>query len=628
LIAAANDCDDAITLLTGGTEPRYTANGTFLTSEAPKSVLEQMLAACAGTLVDLGDAWRINVGVYQTPTVTLDEDDVAGPSVINPHAPARDVANGVKGIFTSPQKHFQPTDFPAQKGLAYLAEDGNFRHWKTLDLTGFVTSVNQAQRLAKIELLRMRQVLTEEGTFKLPAWGAVPGKSVMRTDTQLGWAAKAFEVLDSELAIVEGEGGPVLAVKQQLRETAAAIYDWDTSDETAEDLAPNTNLPDAGVVPVPGVPVIVEELVETREGRGVAVLATMSWVASTYPFGTNYRPEYKLAADSAWTVLPLTRATSVELLDFTAGRYDFRVQALAVNLGAASEYSTSSDVEINGLAAAPSDVAGFFVTVHEGRARCHLDLTQDLDVKIGGRVWIRWSPVTVGATWNDGSLIKEDGYPGNSIVCEGPLYAGTYMAKFQDSTGNFSSSEVSFVVTEALLTGFTTLDTVTFHPAFDGVKVSVAAVDGFLQLTGTTLWDSMVGNLDDQDQIDSLGGIATSGSCTFDEVLDLGSVQTVRLFPSFRTLGFDTTDLWDARTDLMDSWGLIDGSVIEDAEITPQVRTTDDDPAGAPAWGPWHDLEVADYTARAFEFRTLHTSGNVTHNRRLEQFTVAAKQFT
>jgi hypothetical protein len=58
------------------------------------------------------------------------------------------------------------------------------------------------------------------------------------------------------------------------------------------------------------------------------------------------------------------------------------------------------------------------------------------------------------------------------------------------------------------------------------------------------------------------------------------------------------------------------------------VRTTDDDPAGAPAWGPWHDLEVADYTARAFEFRTLHTSGNVTHNRRLEQFTVAAKQFT
>jgi len=39
-----------------------------------------------------------------------------------------------------------------------------------------------------------------------------------------------------------------------------------------------------------------------------------------------------------------------------------------------------------------------------------------------------------------------------------------------------------------------------------------------------------------------------------------------------------------------------------------QVRTTLDDPGGAPTWAAWADLVVGDYRARGFQFRVKLTS--------------------
>jgi hypothetical protein len=225
-------------------------------------------------------------------------------------------------------------------------------------------------------------------------------------------------------------------------------------------------------------------------------------------------------------------------------------------------------------------------------------------------------------------LLSNEHYAGDSVSFFVPLLGGTYLAKAQDSSGNMSVNAVSFTLTEAHLTGFTTLATVTEHPGFTGAKVNVAAVDGGIQLVGATLWDDLPA-IDTVDMIDSLGGIMPSGSHTFANGIDLGSVLTVRLFPNVKSFAFDTADLWDSRTDPIDSWGLVDGDVIEDAEIALEARTTNDNPADAPTWGPWHTLPgQADYTARAFEFREQFASGNVTHNRKITELSVAAKQPT
>lgn len=620
LNAAANVSDENVALDgVGTTQKRYTADGTISLDERPLDVLKQLVATGAGGAIYSVSTWDVYAGAYTAPASSLTVSDLRGPLTGRADLERKELFNGVRGTFTDPDRDWQPTDFPPVKNATYVTDDNGEEIYRDIDLP-FITNRIRAQRIGKIFLERARQAVQCQWPGKPKLFRYNTWETMDVTVAALGWSPKVFRILGWKW--VPGGG-----VDLHLQEEAAAIYNWAFGEATTYDLAPNTSLPNAGVVAPAGAPVVTEELVETTGSRGVAVQVTIASVASPDLYAEHYQFEYKLSSEAQWTVLPLVRVPETVVFDIAPGTYDWRV-AVINGLGRKSIYS-QSHTAIIGLSAAPADVAGFYVTVHEGHARCHLDLTGELDVRIGGRVWIRWSPLTVGATWNDGSLIKLDGYPGDSIVCEGPLYPGTYMAKLEDSTNHFSRTEATFVVTEALLSGFTTLGTVTYHPTFDGTKSSVAVVDGALQLTGTTLWDSMVGNLDDQTRIDSLGGIATSGSCTFTTKQDLGSVQTVRLFPSLKTLGFDTADLWDSRTDLMDTWGLVDGAVIEDAEIQPQVRTTNDDPnGGSPTWGPWVNLEVMDVVCRGAEFRTLHTSGNVTHNRRLLEFSIAAKQKT
>jgi hypothetical protein len=142
-----------------------------------------------------------------------------------------------------------------------------------------------------------------------------------------------------------------------------------------------------------------------------------------------------------------------------------------------------------------------------------------------------------------------------------------------------------------------------------------------------TLWDDMPGLMDDWGLIDYLGGIVPAGSALFDSKLDLGSSRSARLITTLKSEAYSIDDLWDSRGGLMDDWGTIDSDTIEDANVELMVSTTADDPNGSPTWGPWHRLGlVADYNTRGFRFRADFTSGDSTHNRRISELTVTAKE--
>jgi hypothetical protein len=184
----------------------------------------------------------------------------------------------------------------------------------------------------------------------------------------------------------------------------------------------------------------------------------------------------------------------------------------------------------------------------------------------------------------------------------------------------------SFVVTSALVDGFVTADSVTDHPLWSGTLTSLAAVDGFIQLAGDTLWDAMPGNIDDWDRVDSLGGIQPTGTYLSDNVIDVGSAQTIRLVPDMRVLSFETGDLWDSRAGSIDEWDSIDAGTVEDAMVRLYVRITSDDPTGAPSWGPWHPLPgPAEYLAWGVQHKIEFTSGDPTHNIRVEELSLTAQ---
>ena len=82
-MAAANICDENVSLAAGGTEKRYESHGVVDTANPPKQVIEEMLSAMAGTLTYSGGKFYVKAGAYSSPSDTLTEDDLrAGISIV------------------------------------------------------------------------------------------------------------------------------------------------------------------------------------------------------------------------------------------------------------------------------------------------------------------------------------------------------------------------------------------------------------------------------------------------------------------------------------------------------------------------------------------------------------------
>lgn len=436
LTAAANACDETVTLSAGGAEYRYVVGGAFLASASPKRTLELVLASMAGKAVNVGGKWYVYAGAYDTPTITLDESDLAGPIRVQSLISRRENANGVKGVFTDPASSWQPTDFPALASDTYMAEDGNERVWRDLDLSAFVTSGTQAQRLAKIDLLSVRQGLTVVLPCKLTAWAAVTGRTVAVDNTKFGWSGKAFDVQSSRFTVAD-DG--TLGVELSLRETAAAVYDWSTSEEQAVDIAPNSNLPDPYTVSAPTNVVAdsgTDQLLLGSDGT-VVTRVHVEWDAATNGFvaaGGKVLIQFKPSAASAWIDAPAIDGDLVEawLLGLEDGiAYDIRVRFQNV-MGVRSEWTAISHAVV-GKTAAPSDVALFTI---EG-TRLTLTPVSDADVA-GYRLKFQFG---VNRSWGDANalhngLVTE--FPFDlQIVPSGPT---TLMAKAVDTSGNESEN--------------------------------------------------------------------------------------------------------------------------------------------------------------------------------------------
>jgi DNA-binding beta-propeller fold protein YncE len=320
-------------------EPRYRLNGAFSLTEKPQAVIERMLMAMAGKLVNSGGVWYLYAGAYSTPTLTFDEDDFAGPIDVQTNLSRSENANAVKGTFVDPSSRYQPVDFPAVLSQTYYQEDGGERVYRDLDLTAFVTSSTQAQRLAKIDLITTRVGLTCHARFKLSAFRMMTGATVAISNTHLGWTAKAFEVMNCTL-VIERDGR--LEVDATLRETAAEIYDWNVSEEQLADLAPNTNLPDPTTVAAPtGLTAV--------QSSSVWDTVELTVTAPSDSFVSRYQFEYRLVEPGSpqtgeWTVQPAVNDPYDEVKGLLARTYQFRAKAINT-FGASSEYTSIVELD-------------------------------------------------------------------------------------------------------------------------------------------------------------------------------------------------------------------------------------------------------------------------------------------
>ena len=616
--AAANISDENVNLDAGGstTQKRYTCNGTVNLADRPMDIMRQLLSAGAGACVYTQGMYNVFAGAYVTPAISIDESWLSGGVSVNPRRPRRELYNSVRGTYSDPSKGWQPTDFPPITNAAYETQDGGQQIVRDIELP-FTTNVVRAQRIAKIHLEKSRQGITVELSCNLKAFKVAVWDTVQLTLERFGFSAKVFLVTGWEF----NEAGGVTLT---LQEEASAVYDWLWDDATALDPAPDTNLPSPFDIAAPGAPAITEELYETTGSAGVKARALVSWVTPPDAFIVSYELNYKLSADAEWSARPLLRDNADVLNDLEPALWDFRVRSIGV-LGNPSAWSPTTTKQIKGLIDPPAAVSGFSVIKTAGIGLAQWVLHPDLDVQINGSIVIRHSPLTTGATWQDGVILES--FPGGVISGLVPLITGTYMAKAQDSSGNWSTTTVSFVATEGMVTGFTTVGTLTEHTAFTGAKTNVALDAGLggIKLDGTTLIDSMVTTVDNWPFIDALGGVSATGSYAFSTYMDLTTSATRRFEADIKALSYDTGDSIDNRLELIDSWNSIDGAVINDCDVTLYARTTNDNPAGSPTWGEWMPFFVADFTCRAAQFKLDFMSGNAQHNIVITELAVLAK---
>jgi hypothetical protein len=246
----------------------------------------------------------------------------------------------------------------------------------------------------------------------------------------------------------------------------------------------------------------------------------------------------------------------------------------------------------------PQALSDLSLTAAGGAALLRWVRPAEADVRLGGTIVFRHSPLEAGASWSESVAIGAAA-KGSDDHAWLPLKAGTYMARVYDAGGR-PSADVAMVSTrQAALADFVPVSTLQLDPGFAGSHDGTEVHDGRLQLGSARSVD----DVEDWDAIADLdavtSGVRLEGTYYPGAGLDLGQVPNVRITTHVLALSVNLYDLIDDRTDPIDSWPDIDGVDGAPGDVQVWARLTDDDPAGTPTWGALTRLDAGEARCRA-----------------------------
>ena len=354
--------------------------------------------------------------------------------------------------------------------------------------------------------------------------------------------------------------------------------------------------------------VVANEKIVVINNQAVAKLI-ISWQPITGV--TQYQVNYRFN-NGNYTSQTVSRP-DYEIFNTEKGVYE--IQVFAYN--AALEISaTSSDITFNavGKTAVPANVQNLTAEpISDKLIRLRWDLSTDVDVLHGGRLYCRHSTKTDGSATFSNSVDLIEALAGNTTEATVPRLEGEYLLRFADDSGNLSASSTSIILdlpdTQGSLLAQTRRED-TDSPKFQGTKTNVSfdATTNSLNLAGGGNFDDIT-DFDAVLSLDDFGGILPLGTYDFATTLDLGSVFSVDLQRHFLTEGFLPSNLLDARG-LIDDYTDFDGTEATAVNAELLVRTTQTDPSGSPTYSAFQTFANGTYKARGLQFRAKLTSSD------------------
>jgi predicted phage tail protein len=587
-IAAANYCDENVTK-GGASATRYTCNGVVDTNKTSLEIIRELLTSCRGFLVFSGGKYRLVLDKPETGSFTFNEDNIVGQWQINLGSKQTSY-NRIRAEFFNPERSWQG-DIAVVDSEVLRAQDNNLMLEREITLP-YTTDAATATQIATMALNQSRQQITCSFNATITGLRAEIGDVVYVTHSTPAWTNKAFRIMAMTITSTDEVSVALLEYDDQ-------VYDFGTIEEV--DATPNTNLPSMFTVVAPSTPTVTEEIYVTRNSAGVKARAIVSWSPSADVFVKQYELQYKTEADANYRSVGLTSETRFDINDISPNRYYFRVKAINT-AGYASEWRTTPVTEIFGLLGKPAALTNVQLNSISSLALLSWDQSADLDVRLGGRIEVRHSTATSGASWGT-SVSLGTALAGTATVAVLPLLSGTYLVRAVDSSG--VKSDVSAIVTTAgtALT-YGSVGTANEHTTFTGSKTNVE-VDGIvLQLTDTD----------------------SEGTYYFANEIDAGSVKRQKLTRVVQSTVLLPTDLIDSRTELIDSWDDFDGTDSSAGDCKLYVRHTDDDPSGSPSWSDWELLTVNEYNHRAFQFKAVLSVDDPAYNIRISTLSAASEE--
>ena len=596
----ANLSDENVSLSAGGTEKRYECHGIVYSDIAPMEVIDDILSSCVGTLAYSNGKFILRGGHYVSPSLTLNQDDFVDTINLVAKQSRKDVFNTVKGIFTSDESNWQPTDYPMVTSGVFTSGDGEVIY-ADVDLP-FTKSSTMAQRIAKIVLFKNRQQMQLSCRVSMKGFTLQVGDTVQVNNTRLGFTNKVFEVSDWSFSL-----GKEMHIDLILKETSSSVYDW-SAEETAFSLD-NTTLTSATDVSAPSLSAIDELRTFAETPIAVLVVTCESSAGTTNEFEVEAQNS---TASGEYISLGKSKGNIFELVNAQDGA-TYNIRARSVNaFNVYSDYTTITH-QVVGKTAPPSDVTNFSVNIINGQAELSWTPISDLDLS---HYVIRHTPDTTNPTFEEGTILAEKvAKPANTISL--PARNGTYMIKSIDVLGiERLNSTKSVVILNQIDYNFNVVTTSTQSPNFTAGTLSdtfVAERSGvnYLQLLTGELFDDGVGLFDAQSGNFDDGGATTDNTeGTYDfPVIDVGGIFTSRVTIDCQFTRFDPTTLFDSFSGNFDAReGLFDGAYTEfnDINVEMQISLSNDNST----YTDYRSYVLGDYKARYIKLRAkLSTTG-------------------
>ena len=613
-IASANTCDETVSVTNpSGTEKRFTCNGSFILSQSPKVIIENLLTSFSGSLIYSNGMFKTVPGTYLSPVVTLNENNLRSGISINSRVSKKELFNAVKGLYSEPANDYQPQNYPILTDSTFQSEDNNERIYAEFDYP-YTNSSRMCQRLSKIQLLKVRQQISISANFDMTAFKLDVGDTVQITNARMGFSNKTFQVHDWNFELSNDEGA--LEISCQFKETAPEIYNFNTSGYSTVSSGKATNLPKANTVSAPQAIALSDELVSYNDGT-VIVKLVINLTEATDNFTEIYEVEIKQLTDAKGVAVSDTfkligrgARTKFEFLN-VIDRATYQVRARGVNIYGVNSSTISADHTVVGLSDPPPDVTDFSCNIVGLDAFLSWTAVDVLDLSY---YELRYQNTTGSALWSNSiPIVKKVSRPATSVVV--PAKTGAYLIKARDKLGLPSVNATVVYVAVDTIGNFNFVTSSTQNPNFTGVKDNVLVSKNYsivnaVSLADTQLFDSGVGNFDiyttrNFDSGTTSGNLAKEGFYNFDNVVDVGSRVKTTISASITQSSINIDDLFDTVSGNFDARaGLFDGDAEVNCSSELQIAISTDNVN----FTAFQDFVVGDYLARYYKFRLKLTS--------------------